>query len=297
MPRTTDVAIVGGGVIGCSIAYHLAKLGIKSTVFEQRRLASGASGATAGVVGPLWHIEEFSRATLELGLRSLDTFPKLAQELVEAGGDPEFRQTGLLWIALDEEDVRTLQQGLAWQGELGLGVRWLERDAVLQREPHVNPQVQGGVLSPNEGHVRGQAYVGSLAHAASRLGAVIREGVEVGGLEIDGDTVTGVRTTTDTYYADHTVLAAGPWTGIQGRWLPEGLPVRPVKGQRILLRRAGLVPHSPVHGSGGYVIPQVDGSLLVAATREESLFDQTIDHRGRHYGDGGKGSLHLPGAG
>ena len=80
MTQTTDVAIIGGGVIGCSIAYYLAREGIKSTLFEGRRIGSGASGATAGVVGPLWHIDPSAEATFALGLKSLAMFPDLPDQ-------------------------------------------------------------------------------------------------------------------------------------------------------------------------------------------------------------------------
>ena len=255
MPKSTDVAIVGGGVIGCSIAYYLAREGIKSTLFEGRRIGSGASGATAGVVGPLWHIDPSAQATFALGLKSLAIFPDLAAELLEAGVDPEFRQSGILKVALTPEHAITLERGLAWQGELGLGVTWLEREVLLEREPRLNPQVLGGVYSPTEGHVRGQSLVDSLLHAGWRRGATLLEGAEVVGLETDGGHVTGVRTVNETLYADHTILAAGPWTGIAGRWLPGRPPVRPVKGQRILLRKLGFLPQCPVNNFEGYVIP------------------------------------------
>ena len=272
MSNTTDVAIVGGGVIGCSIAYQLAKRGIKSTMFEKDRLASGASGATAGIIGPLWYVDRTFEPYSEMGMRSLDSFPQLAAELMEAGVDPEFRQNGVLKLALTEELHRELEQNLAWQGELGLGVTWLDRDEVIEREPAVNPDVMGGVFSPQEGCIRGESYVNSLAHAARRLGATVLEGVEVTGLVFDGDKVAGVRTAVDTYDATLTVLAAGPWTGIADRWIPLRIPVRPVKGQRILVRKDGFLPRSTVQA----VIPQVDGNVLIGATREEGVFDHRI---------------------
>ena len=155
---------------------------------------------------------------------------------------------------------------------------WLGPDEVLDREPEVNPDVMGGVFSPREGCIRGQRYVDALVHAASQRDATFLEGQEVTALETDGGRVIGVRTAADTHHAGHTVLAAGPWTGIAGRWVPEALPVRPVKGQRILLRNIGFMPRSTVTNflGLGSVIPQVDGNLLVAATREEGVFDQRI---------------------
>ena len=280
MLKTTDVVIVGGGVIGCSIAYQLAKRGIQSTLLERQRFACGASGATAGVVGPLWHVDPEHEAAFALGVRSLEMFPALSEELRQNGIDPQFQQSGILKIAFTPDEVAELRSNLAWQGELGFDVTWLEPADILDQEPGINPQVQGGAYSSQEGCIRGQSYVEALVHAASRLGASFLQGTEAIGLEFQGERVTGVRTATDTYRSGHTVLAAGPWTGISGRWLPELLPVRPVKGQRILLRKPGFLPRCPVRNSSAYVVPQSDGNLLVAATREEGVFDEETTAEG-----------------
>ena len=280
MPQTTDVAIIGGGVIGCSIAFQLSKMGMGCTVFERSAFASGASGATAGIVGPLWYLDRQVEANFALGLRSLEMFPGLAAELREAGIDPEFRQNGILKLALGSEEVELLRDSFAWQGELGYGVTWLDPDDVLEREPEVNPSVMAGVYSPKEGSIRGQRYVEALVHAASRRGGTFLENTEVAGLEVQGQRVTGVRTENEVYHAGHTVLAAGPWTGTADRWLPQKLPVRPVKGQRVLLRKTGFVPKCPVSRLGGSIIPQVDGNIMAAATREEGEFNERVTAEG-----------------
>jgi glycine oxidase len=274
MPKTADVVVIGGGVVGCSIAYQLASRGIKSTVLERARLASGASGATAGVVAPLWHLDHHNDALFSLGLLSLRLFPALAGELLEAGIDPQFRSCGVLKLAWTSEQVEELQNALAWQGGLGLGVTWLEPGQIFDRETAVSREVLGGVFSPREGCVRGQAYVEALAHAAGRRGATVLEGEEVLGLEKAGRRITGVRTATETYHCGHTVLAAGPWTAAAGGWLAQELPVRPVKGQRVLLRKPGFLLGCPVRSFDAYVVPQLDGNLLVGATREEGVFNE-----------------------
>ena len=276
MRRSTDVAIIGGGVIGCSIAYHLCKLGIHSTVFERDRFASGASGATAGLIAPLRYIDPSATATFELGLRSLEAFPSLADELREAGVDPAFRQSGYLGVALKPEEVDELRSQLVWQAELGIGVRWVDREELLEREPEISQEVLGGVFSPTEAHIRGTSYVDALVHAASRKGATFFQDTEVVGLQTEDGRVTGVRTRQGLMPAGHTVLAAGAWTGIAGRWLPVTLPVSPVKGQRVLLRKTGLLPRCPVNTRHGSVIPEVDGNVLVAATHEEGRFDHDV---------------------
>ena len=274
--KTTDVAVIGGGVIGCSIAYYLARRGVRSTVFEQNHFASGASGATAGMITPLWHVDHTHDALFAMGMRSLDAYPGLAAELAESGVDPEFHQSGVLKVALTSQDVEMLKDGLAWQGELGLGVGWLEPDEILEREPEVTQDVLGGVFSPQEGHVTGKRLVDSLVQAASRLGATFIERAEVVDLQTASQRVIGVRTVNDVFHAGHTVLAAGPWTGIAKRWIPEPLPVRPVKGQRILLRKTGFLLGSVVNSVIAANLPQADGNILVGATRHEGEFDQEI---------------------
>ena len=273
MPQAVDVAIVGGGVIGCSIAYELTKRGVKSTVFERDRCGAGASGATTGIIGPLFHggVPD-NKDKFALGLRSLDMFPPLAVELREAGVDPELQLTGLLKPALDEQQAGSFKDKLPWQSEHGLGVRWLERDDVIEMAPGLNPSVMGGVYSPKEGCIRGQAYVDALVHAASRGGATFLEDAEVVSLEADGRRITGIRTATESYRAGHTVIAAGAWTGIRDRWIPDEIPVSPSKGESILLRRAGFLPVCAVQN----IMPQVDGSILVGATGEPGSFDQTV---------------------
>ncbi len=191
MDKATDVAIVGGGVIGCAIAYYLARHGIRSTVFEQSRFASGASGATAGLVSPLWHVDHTHRALFSLGLRSLEIFPELSAELIESGIDPLFRSCGILKFAITLEEAETLRKDLAWQGELGLDVSWEEPGAVFEREREINPAVLGGVFSPYEGHVCGQRLVDALVHASSKLGARFFECVEAIGLKTEGRRVRG----------------------------------------------------------------------------------------------------------
>ena len=278
MARTTDVAIVGGGVIGCSIAYHLAKRGIKSTVFEQGRFGSGASGASAGMVSPLWHVDHTHDALFAMGLGSLHAFPTLATELAEVGIDPVFRKRGILKVAMTAEEAETLKTDLPWQQALGLDVGWLEPDEVLEREPHVSPRVHGGVFSPREGCVSGQRLVDALVHAARRMGAQFVEGAEVGGLQSVGARVTGVCAEGQVVYADEVVLATGAWTGLAGRWTPgRDIPIRPVKGQRAVLRKAGVLPSAVVCSfANGTTVPQPDGSILVGATRHEGEFDDVI---------------------
>ena len=152
----------------------------------------------------------------------------------------------------------------------------LDADEAFEREPELSRETLGGVFSPNEGHVNGQRLVDSLMHTATQRGATLVEGEEVTGLETDGRRITGVRTAKDVVHADHTVVAAGPWTGIADQWVDRRIPVRPIKGQRALLKKDGFLPKSVVHSFIGTILPQRDGTILVGATRHEDEFDQEV---------------------
>lgn len=284
MPESVDVAIIGGGVMGCAIAWQLAKRGVSCALVERRTFGNGASGATAGVVGPLWHLDPDNHALLGLGLRSLELFPLWASELTEAGVNPEFQQSGVLRLAFTEEDRQELDWFRSWHSAMEMGVEWLDSNEVLQREPEANPEVLGALFSPREGCVRGQRFCDALTNAAGRLGARLRENAEVTGLVAEGSRVTGIDTTDGRINAGQVVLAAGPGSGIGGRWSVSGgpldLPVRGVKGQRILLRRPGHMPKTPVRNSSVYVVPRLDGNILVASTREEGRSDEIVTAEG-----------------
>ena len=284
MPESVDVAIIGGGVMGCAIAWQLAQRGVSCALVERREFGNGASGATAGVVGPLWHLDPEDRDLFRLGMRSLELFPQWAAALTDAGVNPEFQQNGVLRLAFSEDEVEELRGFHSWQSELSMEVQWLDRDEILEREPQCSSGALAAIFSPEEGCIRGQRYCDSLAHAAGRLGARLYDRTEVTALSHDGDRITGVETTAGRIAAGQVVLAAGPGSGIAGRWSSAGgpldLPVRGVKGQRILLRRPGFMPRTPVRNPSVYVVPRLDGNILVASTREEGRTDETVTAQG-----------------
>ena len=279
MPPPVDLAIIGGGVIGCAIAWRLAQSGASIALIERGRFGNGASGATAGIIAPLWHIPPDNPPLFQMGIRSLDLFPQWAAELADAGINPEFQQTGILRIALTQPDADDLAQSFQWQSQLNLGVQWLKPDDLRQREPQANPEAIAAVYSPQEGCIRGQRLTHALAHAAAQNGATLYENLPATGLRRAKNRITAIETPNGPIPTGQVILAAGPWSGPAGPWnapnAPINLPVRGVKGQRILLRLPGFLPQSATHNFTGYIAPRLDGNILVASTREEGQFNQT----------------------
>ena len=266
------VVVIGGGVIGCSIAYQLAGQGVRVTVVERGKLGGGASGVAAGMVASL--SEGFSTGdSLKLAIESrsliLDMLPQLQKE---SGIDVEYRCPGVLHLAFTKEDEESLRARLEWQEPLGMDVRWLTTQEVRSMEPALGEGVRGALFSPQEGHLNSGRLVRAFAQGAAGRGATLLQDTEVMGLLYQQRRVIGVRLASGDLEADWVVMASGAWTGQYGDWLGVDSPVHPVKGQ-ILATRILPSPISRVVWHGiTYLIPKADGSIVMGTTREEVGF-------------------------
>lgn len=160
MSRWAGVVIIGGGIIGCGIAYRLAQKGARVAVLEQHQVGGAASAAAAGMWAPL-AAAEAPGPFVALGVDSLARYPDFVAELQEAtGADVELSAHGLLHLALTETEAAALRQRLAWQQAYGLIRRWLDRAELRALEPAVAPDLLGAVDSPEERHVQAPAWSG-----------------------------------------------------------------------------------------------------------------------------------------
>jgi len=269
--KQPDVIIVGGGVIGCSIAYHLAAGGVGVALFERKEVAGEASGAAAGMLAPLSESPQ-PGPFVDLCLASLRLFPALADAMREETGiDIEYLPSGILRVALTEDEERELRHRLEWQRSLGLALEWVDGEALRRLEPRLAP-ARGALYSPQEHQVSAGRLTQALAQAAARRGAVLRQGLAVTGLLTNGRRVTGVRTGSGRVSGGQVVLAAGSWTGAFARRLGVPLPVRPVRGQMLAFADFALPLRHIVWGEAAYLVPKANGFLFVGATVEEVGF-------------------------
>jgi glycine oxidase len=274
-----DVLVVGGGVVGCAVAFFLAREGFRTLLLEERALASGASGAAAGMLAPIG--EGFAPGPLlRLGLASLGAFPALCAELRERGGiDPEYEPSGILRIARDAAEVEGLRASMrAVAAACGdaLGLAWLGHDEARRLVPCLAPSIAGAVLSPREGHVRSPVLARAYAAAAVSLGAEVETGVRVEGFVREGARVVGARTAEGVRAAGAIVLCAGAWSAAPTEGLgARALPIEPVRGQILRLEPPpGVAAPGPILWGGTiYLVAKRDGSLSVGATEERVGFD------------------------
>jgi glycine oxidase len=265
--------VVGAGVIGTSISYQLAKAGVKVMLFERGQVGGEATGASAGMI----QINP-DRATptplASLEVESARLFPALATELLDRSGmDIGYRAAPLLHVALHEVDEPRLRAHRAWQVEHGVAVAWVDRAAVLDLEPALNPEIPAALYYPADHQVMPRALARALARTAVDLGAVLREGTAVDRLLTSGDRVTGVAIGDEAVHADEVVIANGAWASAWSEVLHTPIPVRPVRGQMVALRTAGIGLRNVVSSAEGYLLTKPDGSTYVGTTVEDAGYD------------------------
>jgi glycine oxidase len=307
--RTSDLAILGGGIIGLSVAWRARAKGLSVTVLERDTCGMGATHVAAGMLAPVAEVEfgESGRRVLELGLRSARMWPEFVEELQQASGiEVELRRTGTLTVARDEDEARELERQLALRESLGLKAVRLRASEAREREPALAPTVRLALEAPEDHSVDPRRVVGALRRACEHAGVRLREHTRVQGVELDASQsrVVGLRVkaeqpngvpvpdagvwsvpgagATETssacelVHAGEVVVAGGAWSaGLAG--LPEGvgIPVRPVKGQimRLLDPAGSGLLERVVRFAGGYLVPRGDGRYVLGATMEERGFE------------------------
>ncbi|MFC4766140.1 glycine oxidase ThiO [Effusibacillus consociatus] len=275
-----DVCIVGGGIIGCSIAYNLAKRGLRSVVIEKNALGSESTQAGAGMLGAQVEMEK-PGALFDLGILSRALFRDLQQELKELSGvDIELQTSGILRLAVSEEDRRSLLDRREWQSAAGQKTEWLEDDDLRKEVGDLFGSTYGALFLPKDHQIRAMAFLRALVSAAGRLGTVFLEHTELIGFVRKGDRIVGIETNNGPFAADAAVIAAGAWSGIVGKMAGLELPVFPVKGQSILADFPTPVTPFTVFTHGTYMVPKVTGHLYIGATMEMAGFDKTATLQG-----------------
>jgi glycine oxidase len=278
--RTSDVAVIGGGVIGVAIAWRCAQRGWQVTVLDPDP-GRGAWHTAAGMLAPVTELHYTETPLLALNLDSLGRYPAFVADLTAETGRPVgFVETGAVAVAWDGADLRALHDLHAFATELGIEAELLTGAGLRDLEPALAPGIPGGLLARSDQHVHPRLLHAALHAACAARGVQFVE--SAAGLLVDKDRVRGVRVETGAIVsARHVVLAAGCWSArVDG--LPPGVapPVRPVKGQTLRVRLPGRprlrhVLRATVKGSPVYVVPRADGELVIGASSEEAGFDES----------------------
>jgi glycine oxidase len=277
-----NIVIIGAGVAGLSIGWRLLQAGCQVTILERAQPATGASWAAAGMLAITAELEEATEAERGLAQRAHLQWPGFAAELEAASGRPVFfSRVGALLLAADSAGLEVMRA--REKGEL----RILDRDQAQALVPLLGETV-GGLWSPHEAHVDNRALGEALTIAFLKAGGVLNPTEAAVTIEPG----PAVRTPYRRYDADAVVVAAGAWSA-----LLEEIPIRPVKGEIILLAPppGQMLPLPVVWGGNVYCVPRPHlgegGGLLVGATAQDEGFDTKPTRQARDHLWGAAGKL------
>ncbi|MFY1635921.1 glycine oxidase ThiO [Solwaraspora sp. WMMB335] len=256
MTSQVDVAVIGGGPIGMSIAWRCAQRGLRTALHDPAP-GSGASSVAAGMLSPVAEAYFGEVELTRLLVDSAERWPAFAAELTAVTGhEIGYRTDGTLVVALTGDDLREAQRLWTYQQGLDLPISVLRPTRLRDREPALSPRVRGGAFMPDDHQVDPRRLVAALRTALDRAGVSM---------------VPHQVTDLSTVDARQVVVAAG-----RGSAALTGLPVRPVKGQILRLRAGGAGAVGFRHVIRGYadsrhvyLVPRADGEVVVGATIEE----------------------------
>jgi sarcosine oxidase subunit beta len=293
--KSTDVVVIGGGVIGCSVAYHLAKRGIDVTIVERDDIASGTSGACDKAVllqskNPGLH--------LEMALESVKLFPQLQRDL---DTDIEFKNNGGMIVIKTQEQWQVMQGFVERQKKVGLRVELLGREQALQRQPAFAQDIVGSTYSPMDGEVNPINLTLGFFRGAKKYGAKPLLSTEVRGIKVEKGRVSSVLTTGEEILTRFVVNACGVYAPVIGRMVGIDIPIIPRRGQIIVTEPVPPLIHGDVNcaryitakfkpellgndenarlGIGLSLGQTENGNLLIGGTREFVGYDRRTTHR------------------
>jgi glycine oxidase len=260
-----DIVIIGGGIIGCTLAYDLARQGARVTLLERQALAREASWASAGIISAPSPAYAYRQEMEEISFRR---YPQLIEEIEALSGiSTGWNPTGETIVG-SNVDAASLRRVMEWQQRDGLDVDWLDENALREREPAVAEHYTCGIQVHAVASVLLDRVCLALARAADYHGAEIVEHAPALGIETQGGNATGVRTVDGVRPAGTVVIATGAWSRMLGESIDFNIPTVPVRGQMMAIANPPIRIRTVIAGGGIYVVPRADGTVAVGATEE-----------------------------
>jgi len=276
-PPLVDVLIIGGGIMGTSAAWELARHGVQCLVLERSVPGAEASSAAAGILGAQAEAHAPGPMT-ELCLASRARYAKFAAQLgKETRIDVGYRECGVLRVGYERAAVAKLGREVAWQSKRRLSVKQLEARELLALEPALSPKLAGGVHFAADSRVEPRALLRALHIAALARGVRFQSGAFVRRVALEGGRAVGVVLDDGSELrARNVVVAAGSWTSlIDGLGLPAGRVI-PARGQIVELQLPAPPLAHVVFGPGAYLVPRDDGRLLIGSTLEFVGYEREV---------------------
>ncbi len=276
LPTTCDTLIVGGGVVGLSIAYELSRRGVKAVVVDRQAPGREASWAGAGILPPgSWFNDHPALETLAAVSRRLDVGWS-SELLAETDIDNHLRQVGGLHLAADADDLECIRRTFGRWAQLGIPTHEVSPEEIERFEPHLCVGEAGPTFHiPGEVQIDNRQHVDALVAACLGRQVMIVEPAEVTKLHLVGRRIGEVHTTGGSTSPGQVILAVGSWSGGLGELLGIRMIVRPIRGQMLEFRpHAERLLNGHVHCGDHYMVLRPNGRLIVGSTVEDVGFDK-----------------------
>jgi sarcosine oxidase subunit beta len=224
---SADIVIIGGGVMGASIAYHLAFRGMKNLILLEKEplFGQGSTGRCAGGV----RYQFFTKINIKLSLASL---PMLERFMDELGQEINYHKCGYLFVLTSEHDARVFKHNHDLQHNLGVHTEWLSGDDIRKRLPLMNfNDALAGTFHQKDGLVDPNSVVTGYINAAQKMGVRTINNAEVTGIQIGAGKIEGVETTQGVVKTRMVINAAGAWAGTIGKMAGVHIPIQPIRRQ------------------------------------------------------------------
>lgn len=279
-----DVAIIGGGIIGLSLARLLARRGVERVAVIESNSDVGleASWAAGGMLAPQSEADEVN-SFFKLGCASRDLYRTFAAELFEETKiDIEHEKTGTLYLALNEHDLRDIEKRYEWQTKAGLKVEKLNADEAREIEPFINENVLGALRFPQDVQVENRLVVRALKTACEKFGIEMFTNTKAETLLVENEKVFGVETSKGIINAEKVIICCGAWVSLLNfkdniNQLPR---IEPVRGQILCFTSEARKIRHVIYSPRGYVVPRIDGRVITGSTGERAGFEKQVTCEG-----------------
>ena len=280
------ISIIGAGICGLSIGWYLARAGQKVKIFDQGQSAKQASWASAGMLASNIESEPGEERLLPLLIESRSLWDEFVTLLESDSKLPvSISKHGTLAVALNSDDKKIIEHAFRYKTSLGLELELLSGKDIRKIEPHLSPKVCLGMHSVSDSFVDSRLILKALRIAFSKAGGELYENNKVEEITVRNNQVNAIIVNGQKVSSNFVIVAAGAWSGkIKGILEEVKLPVRPVKGQMLLVQmeKKNLRLDHAIWSPRIYLVPKTNSRLYIGATVEEKNFNEQITAGGMH---------------